>query len=125
MRNRLIIAAALAGLLSIFAAAASNGSAAPAAKKTVTVSVADDYFAPLAVKVKVGDRVRYLWSASNTDSHNVHLKKGPSGVNRRKFRSAAGQTGIDFAPRFKVAGKYHFVCTLHTEMQMDVVVRKH
>jgi len=125
MRNRLIIAAAVAGLLYILSAAASNGSTAPAAKKTATVSVADDYFAPVAVKIKTGDRVRYLWSASNTDSHNVHLKKGPSGVNRRKFRSAAGQTGIDFAPRFRVAGKYHFVCTLHNEMQMDVVVRKH
>ena len=103
---------------------ATSGAAGPA-KKTVHVTVADDYFTPTSVKIKKGSKVSYDWSDANVDSHNVKLTKGPKKVDKKDFKSATGAIGINFAPRFKVPGKYHFVCTLHRSvMQMDVTVKK-
>ena len=62
---------------------------------------------------------------ANLDSHNVKLKKGPRKVDKKDFKSATGTIGIKFTPKFKVPGKYHFICTLHSSvMQMDVIVKK-
>jgi plastocyanin len=119
-----VSAAVVAALACALLGSASSGAAGPA-KKTVHVSVADDYFSPTTVKIKSGSKVSYDWSGANLDSHNVHLKKGPRKVSKKDFRSATGTIGIHFAPKFKVPGKYHFVCTLHSSvMTMDVTVKK-
>jgi plastocyanin len=103
---------------------ATSGAAGPA-KKTVHVTVADDYYSPTAVSIKKGSKVSYDWSDANLDSHNVKLKKGPKKVDKKDFKSATGTIGIKFAPKFTVPGKYHFICTLHSSvMQMDVTVKK-
>ena len=103
---------------------ATSGAADPA-KKTVHVTVADDYYSPTTVKIKKGSKVSYDWSDANLDSHNVKLTKGPKKVDKKDFKSATGTIGIHFAPKFKVPGKYHFICTLHRSvMQMDVTVKK-
>jgi plastocyanin len=123
MRRRAwpILAAAVGCALLV---AATSGAAGPA-KKTVHVTVADDYFSPDGVKIRSGSKVSYDWSDANVDSHNVHLKKAPRKVSKKDFKSATGTYGIRFAPKFKVPGKYHFVCTLHSSvMQMDVTVKK-
>ncbi len=112
----------------------------PHAKKTSTVKVADDYFAPTKLKIKRNTKVKFKWDASNTDSHNVVLKKGPKGVKKgcktkgkdaysplisKCNKSATGATGIKFKKKFDVKGKYHFICTIHpTVMQIDIKVKK-
>jgi plastocyanin len=125
MRRRTLISAT--AVVAVCAAAlvpATGGLAAPA-KKTVNVTVADDYFSPVTVKIKSGSKVKYVWSDANTDSHNVKLKTGPKKVDKKDFKSATGAIGINFAPKFKIPGKYHFICTLHSSvMQMDVTVKK-
>jgi plastocyanin len=122
MRRRALIAA-----LAVCAVAVPAAVAAPdaAERKTVHVTVADDYFSPTAVKIKSGSKVSYDWSDANTDSHNVKLTKGPKGIDKKDFKSATGAIGIRFAPKFKKPGKYSFVCTLHRSvMQMGVTVKK-
>jgi plastocyanin len=123
-RNAWISAAVVCAVACGLFGSATSG-ATGHAKKTVHVAVADDYFSPIEVKIKSGSKVSYDWSDSNVDSHNVHLKKGPKKVSKKDFKSATGTIGIKFTPKFKVPGKYHFVCTLHSSvMQMDVTVKK-
>jgi plastocyanin len=123
-RRTLISATALVAVVAAALVPATGGLAAPA-KKTVNVTVADDYFAPVTVKIRKGSKVKYVWSDANLDSHNVKLQKGPKKVDKKDFKSATGTIGINFAPKFTVPGKYHFICTLHSSvMQMDVTVKK-
>jgi plastocyanin len=126
LRPRFLRRASIAALAAC-AVAVPAAVAAPDAmqRKTVHVTVADDYFSPTSVKIKKGSRVSYDWSDANVDTHNVKLTKGPKGVKKGNFKSASGAIGITFKPRFKVPGKYHFVCTFHRAvMQMDVNVKK-
>ena len=121
MRRIFIAAAAVLAL----AVPAAIGASDAAQRKTVHVTVADDYFSPTAVKIKKGSKVSYDWSDANTDSHNVKITKGPKGIDKKDFKSATGAIGIHFTPKFKVAGKYNFVCTIHRSvMKMDVTVKK-
>ena len=116
-----MIAAVIACLATVPAIGAANA----AHFKTVHVTVADDYFSPTAVKIKSGSKVSFDWSDANLDTHNVRLQKGPKGVKKKDFKSATGAIGINFAPKFKVPGKYHFICSLHAAvMTMDVTVKK-
>jgi plastocyanin len=125
MKRKTLIVLALAACVATGTIVAAGSGAAGPAKKTAKVTVADDYFAPTAVKIRKGSKVKYIWSDANLDSHNVRLQKAPKGVDKKDFRSATGTIGINFAPKFKKPGKYHFVCTLHKSvMQMDVTVKK-
>jgi plastocyanin len=125
MSKRAWIGVALVAALACAVFGSATSGAVGPAKKTVHVTVADDYYSPAEVKSKSGSKVSYDWSDSNLDSHNVKLKKGPKRVDKKDFKSATGTIGIRFAPKFKVPGKYHFICTLHSSvMQMDVTVKK-
>jgi plastocyanin len=95
------------------------------APKVKTITVADDYFSLAKLTVKEGQKIKWVWSRDNYDSHNVTLLSGPKGVNHRKFTSATGLTGIKFERVFLKPGKYHFQCTIHpTEMNIDLTVKK-
>jgi plastocyanin len=119
----------IAATAAVSTASAGEGPAAAAAKKRkrpVIVKVADDYFAPVRVRIRRGRRVRWFWSRQNFDSHNVRLTRvHPRGVRRRRFRSVTGTFGIRFIRRFWKPGVYRFVCTIHPAvMRMTVRVRR-
>jgi plastocyanin len=89
--------------------------------KTRTVKVGDDYFLhrgdPPTITIKKGSRVRWSWVGS--DSHNVSVAKGP-----RKFSSDLQRKGT-FSHKFKKAGKYKIVCTIHEpDMAMTIKVKR-
>ncbi len=94
--------------------------------KTPKITVADDYFAPTEVSIKKGGKVKWIWDNTNLNTHDVVLtKQRPKKVKARDFRSSSGAIGIRFAPRFKVPGKYGFICTYHrTVMKSTVTVKK-
>lgn len=111
--------------------------AASAGAKTAKVTVGDDFFAPVEVKVKKNDKVKWAWDPSNTNPHNVTMTKGPKGVKKgckRKGKdayspliskcnkSATGAIGIKFTKKMDVKGKYTFICTIHPTMKMSVKV---
>jgi plastocyanin len=92
------------------------------ATTTRTVKVGDDYYGPTKLTVNRGTVIRWTWLSDNTDSHDVKLTSAPSGV--KKFKSASAATDYTFKRTLKAAGTYRFVCTLHQDMTMRVVVRR-
>ena len=104
-----------------------TGSSADTAQRGTAkiVRVADDYFAPVMMRVVPNRLIRWVWSMDNTNTHNVVLKTAPPGVAKRKFRSANGSIGIIFARRLPKVGLYEFVCTFHsTVMRHKIRVRR-
>lgn len=109
------------------AAPAAGGSADGApAKKTPTVKVGDDYFAPTKVEIKPKNEVKFKWLDSNLNTHNVKLTSDhPKDVKPKDFKSVSGSIGVKFSPEFEVPGNYGFICTFHrTVMKMDVKVKR-
>ncbi len=80
-----------------------------------TVQVDDDFFSPTTVSISAGDKVKFKWVGK--DDHNVTKKKGPGG----SFASeTTDQTGFKYKHKFKKAGTYKIICTVHEDMKMKV-----
>ena len=109
----------LAGLALLCAAPAQA-----AASTGKTVRVYDNYFLKDSLSVKRGTVVTWRWPGfqEGGDVHEIKLKSGPKGV--KKFRSEAASTDYTFKRKLTVPGRYRIICTLHTEMQMKVQVRR-
>jgi plastocyanin len=112
------------GVAVLVPAASGSGTAAQPKPVIKTVHVGDDFYAPINVTIKRGQRVHWIWNKTNFDSHNVTLIQGPKGVNPHKFTSVTGSTGIRFERQFLTPGTYHFECTIHLSMNMIVVVKR-
>jgi plastocyanin len=100
---------------------------AGAAAKPKLVSVADFYFGPSQVTVKRGGAVKWVWAASNTYPHDVHLKQGPKGLEHKGSYSTktTAVTNARFTRAFETPGTYRFICTIHpTQMKLTVTVLK-
>jgi len=95
-----------------------------AASPGKTVRVYDNYFLKDSLSVKRGTVVTWRWPGfqEGGDVHEIKLKSGPKGV--KKFRSEAASTDYTFKRKLTVPGRYRIICTLHTEMQMKVQVRR-
>lgn len=126
-RNTLALAAlavvALFGLLAV--QAVGKGTSAKPRPKPKIIKVADDYFAPAGITVAKNKLVKWVWDPTNTDTHNVVLKSGPSKVKKSDFKSADGSIGIRFERRLEVPGTYQFLCTFHpTVMKLKITVKR-
>jgi plastocyanin len=119
-RRRLAALAALA-----VAGVAAFGGISDARRATKHVDIGDNYYLPEKVRVHKGDKVRWVYSLDLGDMHDVYLKRAPDGVRKARYRSPTLLPNDAFARRFKKRGRYHFICTFHSqEMQMDVRVRR-
>jgi plastocyanin len=107
-------------------ASGSDAGGRQAHRATPVVTVADDYYAPVNVKIKKNQKVKFKWDDFNYNTHNVTLTgTKPNGVKKGDFKSSSGAINVKFNPKFKTPGKYGFVCTLHkTVMKMTVKVTK-
>lgn len=107
-----------------FGAGATGAASTPKPKR---VTVADFYFAPPKVTIRKGGKVKWVWSSLNTEPHDVHLKKGPKNLKKRRTYSTqtTAVTGAKFTKAFPRPGTYKYICTIHpSEMRMTVVVKK-
>jgi plastocyanin len=122
LRASMLLTACLA------AVALFGATAAPArAPKPTIVTVNDFYYGPSEVTIKKGGSVKWVWSSLNTYPHDVHLKKGPSGLKDKGSYSTktTAVTEAHFQKTFATPGTYKFICTVHpTEMKLTVVVKK-
>ena len=121
--------AALGALIAVIALGGSIAATAIAStaakKKTPVVVVADDYFSPTSLKIKKKTSVKFKWSSSNINTHDVQLDKGPNGVKKRDFESGAAATDYKFKPEFVKPGTYDLLCSLHPDvMQIEVKVKR-
>jgi plastocyanin len=131
-RQALICAAIAATVVTVVAMPAFGGTEAK--RSTTNVTVGDDYYScskctgtvPVKLKVKKNAKVKWVWSSANTDTHNVKLtSKHPEGVKPKDFTSGDYAVGAKFKKKFKVPGKYSFICTYHKSvMKIDVKVQK-
>ncbi len=119
---------ALAACLALAGVAGSAGSSpAAGATKPKLVEVADFFFAPSTVTIHEGGKVKWVWAASNVESHDVHLKQGPKGLKQKGTYSTrtTAVTSATFVKAFPTPGSYRFICTIHpTKMKMTVTVKK-
>ena len=120
--RRLLALTALGACLALF-----GGSAAAKGPKPAMVSVADFYFGPSSVTIKKGGSVKWVWAPTNTEPHDVHLKKGPKGLKQKGSYSTktTAVTNARFQRTFQTPGTYHYICTIHpTQMKLTVTVKK-
>jgi plastocyanin len=119
-RRSLVLGAVILGLLPVTA-----GAGSPARPKLV--SVADFYFGPDRITINEGGTVKWIWAATNTYPHDVHLKQGPKGLSHKGSYSTktTAVTNASFKRTFETPGTYRFICTIHpTQMKLTVTVRK-
>ena len=69
------------------------------------------------LSISAGTKLAFNWIGK--DDHNVTKKKGPGGG----FASATTDArGVNFQKKFKKAGTYKLICTVHDGMKMKVQV---
>ena len=86
------------------------------------VRIYDNFYTPDEMKVGRDTVVVWKWPNDTGDVHDVKLKEKPKGAKR--FWSDPASVGYKFKRKLTVPGKYHIICTLHEEMEMDITVRK-
>ena len=86
---------------------------------TKTVEVGDDFFKPTDLKIKKDTRVAFEWTGINV--HDVVKVKGPGPF----FESGPiDEPGVQFKRKFKKAGTYKLICSIHDGMKMKLEVTK-
>lgn len=140
MRRAAAFVAGIAAVGALALPAASGADKPVELKKKATVTVNDDYYSPTDLNIKKNTEVNFKWNSSNTNTHNVVLKKGPKGVKKgcptkgkdaysplisKCNKSGSGAIGIKFKKKFDVSGTYDFYCTIHPDlMKMTIKVKK-
>jgi len=98
---------------------------APKSKPSI-VTVNDFFFGPDTVTIHKGRTVKWIWSATNTYPHDVHLKQGPKNLKDRASYSTrtSAVTDATFKKTFERPGTYHYICTIHpTLMKLTLTVK--
>jgi plastocyanin len=124
---RLARAAGACAVVVTLCGASAASAQAPAKTKPTIVTVNDFYFGPDAVTIKKGQTVKWVWSATNTYPHDVHLKQGPKGLKERSTYSTrtTAVTNARFKKTFERPGTYRYICTIHpTLMKLTLTVKK-
>jgi len=140
LKRAVAVTAGIAAVGAIALPAVTSADNGAQLKKSSKVEVADDFFSPTTLKVKKNAKIKFAWDSSNTNTHNVTLKKGPKGVKlgcptkgkdafsdliSKCNKSDSGSVGVKFAKTFDKPGKYSFICTIHPDvMKLDVTVKK-
>ncbi|MGH2941309.1 MAG: cupredoxin domain-containing protein [Solirubrobacteraceae bacterium] len=104
--------------LALAAVSLAGHSALSTAAGTRTITVKDDVFSPKRATVSKNTLVTFRWAA-DSGPHDV-VSRG-----KRRFRSSSIQSSGAHRVRFKRAGTYSYVCTLHEDKGMTgrIVVR--
>lgn len=98
-------------ILAVIVAAAVLVPAADGATRTVRLESRS--FAPHAITIHKGDRVRFSWAAG---LHNVRRVSGPAFTKiRQRDRGTVQRT-------FSTVGRYRLVCSLHRDLGMYLTV---
>ena len=112
-RSRIALAAGLAAGLALV-----PQGAPPTAAGTKTITVKDDLFKPKRTTISKNTLVTWRW-ASDAGAHDVTSRGS------KRFKSSAIKSGGVHRYRFKKAGTYNYVCTLHEDQGMTgrIIVR--
>ena len=117
MRTRAIVGIAAAA----FAVAAALPAQAGTAPRKI-VGVYDNFYLPDKLTVKPDTIIVWKWPSDAGDIHDVKLKEKPRKAKR--FWSDPATVGYKYKQKLTVPGRYHIICTLHEEMEMNITVRR-
>jgi len=92
------------------------------ATKVKKVTIHDNFYDPLKLKIKAGTTVKWIWPSDVGDIHDVNLAKRPKGV--KAFSSELVATNYSFKRTLKKPGKYFIYCSLHDDMTMTITVTR-
>jgi plastocyanin len=124
-RAGVVVAALALGVgAGVIPASASAGKSKKKTSKVKTITVGDDYFSLAKLTIKEGQEIKWVWSRSNFDSHNVTLLSGPKKINHQKYTSKTAVFGVRFEKTFLTPGKYHFQCTVHPDSMNTILTVK-
>jgi plastocyanin len=112
--------AGVATMVAALACAALPAQAGPPKRKTVTIG--DNFYLPMKVTLLQDGVITWKWPDDSGDVHDVKLKERPKGA--KGFWSDPAAVGYEYKQRLKLPGRYHIVCTLHEDMEMDIVVKR-
>jgi plastocyanin len=105
-------------ILPILVLAALLVGVSPAAAKTRSIKVGDDYFVRSSgvptVTVKKGTTVK--WNFRGNDAHNV-VGSGPA-----SFQSPVKSSG-SYKKKLTKKGRYQIICSIHSGMRMKLKVK--
>jgi plastocyanin len=104
---------ALAGFLSVLAAATILLSGTAAAQTTHIVTVGDNFFSPSSLTIQVGDTVEWR-NATGGNQHNVIANNG-------SFSSVTASS-FTFSQTFNSAGTVNYHCSIHGGMNGTITV---
>ena len=117
MNRRTFSVLALAALAAVAGSALLAGGATGAA--STTIKLGDNFFSPDKKSVAKGTKVRFKWIGE--EKHNVVKQSGPGGAFASETTDAPG---VHYTKKFKKAGKYKILCTIHEEdMKLTLKVR--
>ena len=113
----LLAGAAVAALVATPASAGAPGSAgAPAAAAAVKVVKLKDFeIRPDTVRIRRGSTVEWRF-LDRPSPHNVTSR------GKKRFRSSPSKQTGTYRVRFREAGSYRYLCTIHPNMRGKVVV---
>ena len=112
IRRRLLIVVAVGA-----SAALGGQSALSTAAATKTIAVKDDVFSPKRTTISKNTLVTWRWRGDNP--HNVKSR------GTKRFKSSATKADGTHRYRFRRAGTYRYVCTIHEDdgMSGTIIVR--
>jgi plastocyanin len=84
-----------------------------------TAKIGDNFYRPRALTVAKGATVTWRWEGRRR--HDVYFTSGPRSGRPRRCRA---QRHGSCSRKFKKAGRYGYVCTIHGSMTGKVVVRR-
>jgi plastocyanin len=103
-----VLALAAAGVLALGGTAGARGS--------TTVKLLDHAFSPDKKSISAGTKVKFKWVDGK---HNVVKARGPGGsIDSGVFNTP----GVHFTKKFKKAGTYKLICTIHEDMKLKLNV---
>jgi len=100
--------------LTVLAVLALSGTAGAESSAPAVVIAKNFMFSPVNLTVKAGTTV--TWSNEDDEPHTIVSGTG-------LFRSAALDTHDSFSYRFRQAGTYRFICSIHPQMIGTIIVR--
>jgi plastocyanin len=105
-----VAALAAVGVLALTATAGAG------AKGSTTIKLLSDTFSPDKKSISSGTKVKFKWIDGK---HNIVKASGPGGsIDSGVFNTP----GVHFTKKFKKAGTYKLICTIHDGMKVKLNV---
>ena len=103
-----VVALSVAGVLALAGTAGARGS--------TTVKLLSETFSPDKKTISAGTKVKFKWVDGK---HNIVKSSGPGGsIDSGIFNTP----GVHFTKKFKKAGTYKLICTIHDNMKVKINV---